>query len=197
MPNVFDQTIIVETNFENFYTTWYSRAKHFAMEYVIFEPEAEDIVQDVFLHLYERQELLSGYSNPIGYLFTSIKNKSLDFLQKKGVEKEAIDNMQTEEELTLRMKYDSLEILNTDILESSNIEEIVDNALNNLPEKCRQIFIMNKFEGKKQKQIAEELNITINTVESQMAIAYKKIREDLKDYINLPEMIMFLIYPFL
>ena len=61
----------------------------------------------------------------------------------------------------------------------------VQKAIENLPEKCRQIFVMNKIEGKKQKTIAQELNISINTVESQMAIAHKKLKELLKNYVSL------------
>ena len=65
------------------------------------------------------------------------------------------------------------------------IEERLEQALQKLPERCRSIFVMNKLEGKKQQQIASELQISINTVESQMAIAYKKLREELKDCLPL------------
>lgn len=171
--------------FEHFYITWYSRAKHFAYDYVLSESDAENIVQDVFLHLYERREWLDAYINLTAYLFTSIKNKCLDHLRKKVAEQEAIHEMQSEYYLTLRIKQDSLEILNTDFPDETNIEALLEQGLQKLPERCRTIFIMNKLEGKKQKQIAEELHISIHTVESQMAIAYKKLREALKDCLPL------------
>ena len=88
-------------------------------------------------------------------------------------------------DMELRMKYDSLEIFNTQFSDETDIGELLDNALQKLPERCRNIFIMNKLEGKKQKEIAEELNLSINTVESQMGIAYKKLREELKDCLPL------------
>ena len=59
------------------------------------------------------------------------------------------------------------------------------NAVDSLPEKCREIFIKSKIEGKKQKDIAAELNISLKTVENQMDIAYKKIKSELKDYLPL------------
>ena len=152
------------TNFERFYITWYSRAIYFAREYVLSESDAENIVQDVFLHLYEHCDRLDAYTNLTAYLFTSIKNKC---------------------DMTLRMKYDSLEILNTNFPDETGIEERLEQALQKLPERCRSIFVMNKLEGKKQQQIASELQISINTVESQMAIAYKKLREELKDCLPL------------
>ena len=57
--------------------------------------------------------------------------------------------------------------------------------VDSLPKKCREIFIKSKIEGKKQKDIAAELNISLKTVENQMAIAYKKIKSELKDYLPL------------
>ena len=172
-------------DFEQFYITWYSRAKYFAREYVHSESDAENIIQDVFLHLYERRDLMDAYTNLTAYLFTSIKNRCLDYLRKWVLEQETAQGVQDEFEMELRMKYDSLEIFNTQFSDETDIRELLDNALQKLPERCRNIFIMNKLEGKKQKEIAEELNLSINTVESQMGIAYKKLREELKDCLPL------------
>lgn len=172
-------------DFESFYVNWYSRAKYFAREYVLCEKDAENIVQDVFLHLYEKRDLLNNQINIVAYLFSSVKNKSLDYLRKKVLESEAIQELQTELELTLRMKYESLEAFNANLSDENSIEKQLNDALAKLPDRCRQIFIMNKLEGKKQSQIAEELDISINTVESQMAIAYKKLREELKNCVPL------------
>lgn len=172
-------------DFEQFYITWYSRAKYFVREYVHSESDAENIIQDVFLHLYERRDLMDAYTNLTAYLFTSIKNRCLDYLRKWVLEQETAQGVQDEFEMELRMKYDSLEIFNTQFSDETDIGELLDNALQKLPERCRNIFIMNKLEGKKQKEIAEELNLSINTVESQMGIAYKKLREELKDCLPL------------
>lgn len=172
-------------DFEQFYITWYSRAKYFAREYVHSESDAENIIQDVFLHLYERRDLMDAYTNLTAYLFASIKNRCLDYLRKWVLEQETAQGVQDEFEMELRMKYDSLEIFNTQFSDETDIGELLDNALQKLPERCRNIFIMNKLEGKKQKEIAEELNLSINTVESQMGIAYKKLREELKDCLPL------------
>ena len=70
-------------------------------------------------------------------------------------------------------------------LEEKDIETILNNAILSLPERCREIFIKSKIEGKKQKEVALELNISVNTVETQIGIAYKKLREELKDYYPL------------
>ena len=61
--------------------------------------------------------------------------------------------MQSEFDMTLRMKYDSLEILNTNFPDETGIEERLEQALQKLPERCRSIFVMNKLEGKKQQNL--------------------------------------------
>lgn len=173
-------------DFEAFYITWYSRAKNFACEYVASECDSENIVQDVFLYLYERRDLFDApHINLIAYFFSAIKNKCLDYLRKKVKEQEIALELQSEFNMALQLKYNSLEIFDTNFSDEKSIECLLDSALQKLPERCREIFIMNKLEGKKQKEIAEELQISVNTVESQMAIAYKKLREELKDCLPL------------
>ena len=146
-------------DFEQLYITWYSRLKFFAREYVPV--------------------------NTVAYLFTATKNRCINHIQRKILEKETAQWMQDEYSLTLRMKFDSLEAFDLEFASEDDIESRLDKALQSLPQRCREIFIMNKFEGMKQKDIAKHFNISVNTVENQMAVAYKKLREDLKDYVPL------------
>lgn len=178
-------------DFEKFYVTWYSRVKHFAYEYVLSDAEAENITQDVFLDLYQKKELLNYHLNIVAYLFTSVRNRCIDYLRHKILEQEAVSDMQEAFDLKLRMKFDSLEDFNADLLSEDNVKEMIDKALQSLPERCREIFIKSKLEGKKHNEIAEELNISIKTIESQMTIAYKKLREELKNYFPL---LLFILY---
>lgn len=168
--------------FDEFYIHWYSRMKHFAREYVLTDEDAEDIVQDVFLELYGVYNSLVNRVNIVAYIFTTIKNRCIDHLRREILKRESADLMQEEYLLTLRMKFDSLEILNEQLFSENGIETVIKNALQKLPEKCRAIFIKHKIEGKKQKEIALELEISPKTVENQLTIAYKKLREELKKY---------------
>ncbi len=171
--------------FKEVYVSYYSRMKRFAQEYVAREEDAENIVQDIFFELWEKQLELTSLVNLNGFLFTMLKNRCIDFLRRKTLEQQASEEMQSEYIRTLKLKFNSLEALDSKLINSNNIDTIVQDAINSLPERCREIFVMNKLEGKKQKVIARELNISIHTVESQMAIAYKKLKEALKDYIPL------------
>ena len=172
-------------DFEQIYLSYFSKMKRFAREYVLSDEDAENIVQDVFLDFWEKKELLPLPINILAYLFTSIKNRCIDFLRHKIVQKEVENKMQEEYRLTLQMKYYSLGELDEGIFEKDDVEQLLSKVIDSLPERCREIFLKSKIEGKKQKEIAEEMNISINTVETQMGIAYKKLRNELKDYFPL------------
>jgi len=172
-------------DFENIYTSNYSRLKRFATEYVLLEEDAENIVHDVFAELWERWPQLSGHFNLFAYLFLSTKNRCLDFIRRRNTAQKIINNITEEYYTTLRANEYALEEFNKNLFSEEDIETIIENAINTLPEKCREIFIKSKIEGKKHQQIAQELDISINTIESQMGIAYKKLRIELKKLLPL------------
>lgn len=87
--------------------------------------------------------------------------------------------------MELRLRYDSLGQMVLVPETEEDIVEILDRALARLPEKCRIIFVKSRLEGMRQADIAREMNISINTVETQMGIAYKRLRQELKDYLPL------------
>ena len=171
--------------FEDIYLSYFSKMKHFATEYVISDEDAENIVQDVFVELWENKEMLNMHMNLIAYLFTTIKNKCLNHMRHKIVVQNTATKMQEEYLISLRMNLDSLEAFDNKLFSDQDFEKIINRALDSLPEKCRTIFFMSKIEGKKQKEIAQELNISINTVGTQIGIAYKKLRTELKDYLPI------------
>jgi RNA polymerase sigma-70 factor (ECF subfamily) len=75
--------------------------------------------------------------------------------------------------------------LNYSFTSDEEIEQILMTAINKLPERCRQVFLKSRIEGKKNREIANELNLTVSTVENQMTIALRKLRVELKDYLPL------------
>lgn len=175
----------ISYDFEAIYISYFSRMKYFAREYVLSDEEAENIVQDVFTELWEKKVLLTYDMNLIAFLFTSIKNRCIDYLRHKVVVQDAVNHIQEEYQMTLRAKLSSLELFNQSLLSDQDIERIITEAIDSLPQKCREIFIKSKIEGKKQKEIAKELNVSLKTVENQMNIAYKKLKVELKDYLPL------------
>jgi len=171
--------------FEEIYISYFFRLKQFALEYVLSEEDAENIVQDVFTALWERNEMTNINSNLIPFLFVAIKNRSINLLRHRAVMQKTANKIQEEYQLTLQVKLASLEMFDDSLFDEEDVEQIVTSVINSLPDRCREIFIKSKIEGKKQKEIAEEMNISIKTVEAQMSIAYKKIKTELKDYFPL------------
>ena len=125
---------ILSDHFEEIYVSWFSRMKYFALEYVVSEEDAENIVQDVFTELWERKEILAYDVNLVALLFTSIKNRCIDLLRHRIVVKEAVNLIQEEYQATLRMKLASLELFDQSLLSEQDIERIITEVVDSLPE---------------------------------------------------------------
>ena len=173
-------TSIDEHNFDEIYMDFFPRLLRFAQEYVSQE-DAENIIQDVFMTLWERRSDLKIHISLVSYLFALIKNRCIDHLRRKINAERGKKKIQEKFDLEMQMKLYSLESLDQ-MISDSEIEQVITKAIDSLPEKCREIFIRHKVEGKKYKEIAEELQISTNTVENQMSIALRKLRIQLKDY---------------
>lgn len=180
--NLYAREVDLRTQFDEIYVSYFSRMRRFAREYVLFDEDAENIVQDVFLLLWEKKDVLKVQVSLISYLFSLVKNRCLDYLRHQVVAEEFKQE--------LSVKLSALEHLDQTFGSEEEIERIVKRAIDNLPERCREIFIKNRIDGKKYREIADELQLSVNTVENQMAIALKRLRISLKDYLPL---LMFLL----
>lgn len=163
--------------FEELFRSYFTPLCSFAQKYVNDIDEAKDIVHNVFINLWNKRDEVDMKTSLKSYLFQGVYNRSLNFIRdhKKLVQ---FDTPQNEAELN---KY----VESKDHLESSEAESRINRALDDLPEKCREIFLMNRFDGLKYREIAEKLNISIKTVETQMSRALKTLRERLSDMITL------------
>jgi len=171
-----------DMEFSELYTKYYPKLTRFAKEYVAIEEEAENITQDVFLGLWERRDSLHLIENINAYLFRLVKNKSLDHLRHKVSSEKYNKTVQSAFEAELTLKLQSLDRINDFAIEG-NMEVIISEAIDSLPRKCREIFLSNRVDGLKYKEISERFGISINTVENQMSIALKKLRLKLKNYL--------------
>ncbi|WP_287816664.1 RNA polymerase sigma-70 factor [Bacteroides sp.] len=149
-------------NFSELYLTYYSKLVRFAKEFVIQEEDAENITQDVFIILWENRDFIEHIDNMNAYLFRLVRNKCLDYLKHKVFEQRYVESVQTSYEV--------------DVVEDNDTEILIRAAINSLPKRCRDIFLLSRVEGLKYKEISEQLGISVNTVECQMGIALKKLR---------------------
>ena len=164
-------------DFSELYLTYYSKLVRFAKEFVILEEDAENITQDVFTDLWAKRDSMDRIENMNAYLFRLIKNRCFDHLKHKMFEQKYIEFVQTSFEIEMSLKLQSLDRFDvSDISEGNETEILVRNAINSLPRKCRDIFLLSRVEGLKYREISERLGISVNTVECQMGIALKKLR---------------------
>jgi RNA polymerase sigma-70 factor (ECF subfamily) len=160
----------------------YPRLKGYCKLFVPNEDEAEDIIQECFITLWEKRETIDIQKRIESFLFVIIRNKCLNFLKNKRLDSENIppENLQIAE-LQYLYQLDLVE------KEEKSLEEMLiqtfQQSVNGLPVKMREVFVKCKLEGKKQKEVAEELGISLKMVEKQIDKAKKQIREQLlKNY---------------
>ena len=163
-----------QDTFEKIYKLYYPKMFAFAKNYISANEDVENIVQDVFLVLWEKKDELE-------LSFTLVKNRCLNFLRHKLIEEEY--NAQMKEELGFKLY--ALESMEYSYHSEKELQEIIQRALDTLPERCREVFIKSRIEGLKYKEISEELGISVNTVENHIVTALKKLRVELKDYLPL------------
>lgn len=168
-------------SFSDLYLIYYPKLVRFAKEYVMSEEDAENITQDVFTDLWEKRESMNRIENMNAYLFRLVRNKCLDYLKHKVFEQRYAEKMQASFEIEMNLKLQSLDRFDvSDLSERNEMERQIREAINSLPKKCRDIFLLSRMEGLKYREISERLGISVNTVECQMGIALKKLRVKLK-----------------
>ena len=166
-----------QTAFELLFHFYYPGLVMYAMQFTADEADAEEIVQDFFVRVWERHQQLTPCDSLKSYFFSSVKNGSLDFLKHQKIEKQYISEMI---ELSgHHLAYDP------DLYINSDLQEKLKKGIALLPEKCREIFVMSRIRGLKNEEIAAELNVSKRTVETQISKALKVLRVELKDYVGL------------
>lgn len=169
-PNIMDIAQI--------YTSHYSKLVRFAMGIVDYIEDAENITQDVFMTLLEKKDIFCQVENINAYIYKSVRNKCLDHIKSRLVHRSYESAMQSFYEEELRMLHQTSN--NFDVNYEEKIEMQVIEAINTLPTRCKEIFIMSRYEGLKYKEISERLGLSVNTVDVQIGIALKKLRQRLK-----------------
>ena len=158
--------------FEMAYKQYFASLVGFAYQYVEDSDTSEDIVQEMFGKLWDKSEKVDIRTNLKSYLFGAVRNACLNYLRHQKVV--ASHESEAGDQRVHQMNF----------LEMDELQGKVEEALAQLPEKRRQIFELSRFQEKKYHEIAEELNVSIKTVETQMSRALKVMREVLGSYIT-------------
>lgn len=154
---------------------YYSGLCAFAEKIAGDQKVAEDIVQDLFIMLWIKGDSLNISISLKNYLFTSVKNRVLDYLKK--------ENRKTKKKDIISLEREPSENLSSLWFAESEIQAIVEVSLTKLPPRCREIFELSRFEGLKNNEIADKLKLSKRTIELQVSNALKQLRTDLKPYL--------------
>lgn len=162
--------------FRYFFEKYYSELCNFVNIYLKDTSLSEEVVQDIFVYFWENKSKINIHSSARAYLFSASKYRSLNELRKQKQIPRSKDSASAGNLQTLP---DETEDYFTDPEELKNI---LDQAIQQLPEKCQEIFLLSKKENLSNKDIAGQLNISVKTVENQITIALKKLRAYLAPY---------------
>jgi len=149
----------------------------FAIGYVKDEEAAREIVQDTFVSLWEKR-LTIDPSRPVkNYLSTTVRNKCLNYLRDhKKFSRDLLEIENLSDEMT---------VYQPDTLVELELRERIDHAMDELPEKCREIFYLSRHQNMKYLEIADKLQISVKTVETQMSKALQHMRIRLSEYLPM------------
>jgi RNA polymerase sigma-70 factor, ECF subfamily len=170
------------TAFEMLFRTYYQPLCHYAYTFLQDREDAEEIVQSTFLLVWEKRETLAIRTSVKPYLYAMVRNACLNVLKHEKIKQ----RFAVEETALADRSHDSV----SHAVASNELEYRIKIAMEELPEQCRMVFKLSRFEELKYSEIAEQLHISVKTVENHMGKALKIMREQLKDY--LPLIIVFL-----
>lgn len=160
--------------FEALFKTHFAYLCNFANQYVNDREVAQDICQQSFIKLWEKRADMDPAQSVQSYLFTSVKNRCLNYLR---------DNQKYRSRI-LDLDCGDIDFSQEveDLTATEELQQRIDAALASLPEKCRQVFERSRFQQMKYQDIANELDISLKTVEAHMSKALKTLRAALSDY---------------
>ncbi|WP_226293995.1 RNA polymerase sigma-70 factor [Aquimarina algicola] len=168
-----------EEAFKILFELYYSKLLYVAQNYISNKEDAEEIVQDVFVKIWKKRADISININ--GYLFKSTKNSCLDYLRSK---KNKLSRSNNTLQLEAVINYNALSDSSASLLLEKELEQKIYASLSLLPEKCKRVFIKSRIEGLKNKEISDELDISIKTVENHMSKAIKHMRLHLREFLS-------------
>jgi RNA polymerase sigma-70 factor, ECF subfamily len=175
---------IEDESFNNLFRAYYKSLRAYAYRYVNDVFAAEDIVQDVFCQVWKKRDDLQKIDSIRSYLFTAVYNRACNFSKHKKVES-VYQNQQLSVYSELESYYSQQIQGNSDSLILLELENKIAEVINELPEQCKNIFVLSRFHDLKNQEIANKLGITVKAVEKQMTKALAILRIRLKDYLLL------------
>jgi len=190
-PNIIEGLIIGdEETYISLFREYYIGLCSYSRRYVGRKDIAEEIVSETFMKIWENRAKLTINTSIKAYLFQAVCNNSLNYLRKLKNENNLEEYFKKTESgnIGFAMPIDEIE---EQSLIMEDISEKIEEAVSKLPEQQQQAFRLKRFEGKKNKEVAEIMGLSVKTIEMHLSKATLHLRENLKDY--LPSFLLFML----
>ena len=169
--------------YECLFRHFYPLLVAFAMKYVSEKDVARELVQDFFVRLFEKRQSLKIETSLKSYLYRSVHNSCLNYLSQRAMHDKHIKKIELEKDVTEDPE---------NAIHTTELQQRIFDIVEQLPSKCRKIFRMNRYEGLKNEEIAEALNLSRRTVETQISKALKILRTKLSGSLIVALVLCFL-----
>ncbi|MBS2100664.1 RNA polymerase sigma-70 factor [Carboxylicivirga linearis] len=182
-----------ESAFEHVFKANYDAIVGFCYQFIFDHDKAASLAQEAFINLWMNREKIESSNGIKSFLYTFAKSACLNFIRHQKVVKRYEDQHLHQMESNI-----NAEVLNSfdfDSIEFTEMEELIYRAIDELPEKCKQVFMMSRFDAKKNKEIAEELQISVKSVEANITRALKQLSIKLAEF--LPAVLVQLVIRYL
>lgn len=163
--------------FRFFFEKYYADLCNLVNFYLHDPATSEEIVQDIYVYLWEKKGKIKIDSSVKSYLYKSSKNKTLNYLRNEKAK------LNIHKKLT-KITENNFDMVNESNMDAAQLRELINQSVNSLPPKCKEIFVLSKEKELSYKEIADQLGISVKTVENQMGKALKILREILRPYYN-------------
>lgn len=161
----------IESSFKLLFDNYYLSLTLYANKFLCDTEASKDVVQSLFVDIWERRRELDSDKSIKSFLFISVKHRSLNILKNSRVAKRE----------SLLPKHDEINMYTPEFIVEDDTLELIDNAISKLPPKCKEIFLLSKRSNVKSKDIAQQFGISKRTVDFQLGKALKILRVELKN----------------
>jgi RNA polymerase sigma-70 factor (ECF subfamily) len=175
-PDLNSLSLSKQEDFEHLFAEWHDGLYHYACSLLKDSVAAEEVVQSVFCALWEKRERLKVNTSVKAYLFGSVYHGCVNWMRD-------MDSTRAFSFQVLRSHGEDMASHAANQVEFGELEQRLQQAMNELPDRCRAIFLLSRFSEMSYRDIALELNISVKTVEAQMSKALKHLRKRLAEYL--------------
>jgi RNA polymerase sigma-70 factor, ECF subfamily len=163
-----------QTAFELLFRFYYPGLVTFVSQIIFDRYEAEEIVQEFFVNLWTSRKSIHQATSIKSYFFVSVKNRAFNYLKKEQIKEKTL--------IKLKELVENDFLFQPDLFVESELQQQIARAMEKLPARTREVFMMSRFKGLSNDEIAIQLDLSKRTVETQISNALKILREELKEY---------------